>query len=84
MDDAPVPRMKGRFNLYDTPDGGIHISYQEDPKVIDAEWDEYVEYPVQHIDIPGQAIAMMKMLENGSMSPLQALGKLRAVFGGKK
>jgi hypothetical protein len=73
MEDAPTPRMKGRFNLYDTADGGLHISYQEDDRE-----------EIQHIDVPGQVLAMAKMLESGSMNPLQALGKLKTVFGGRK
>jgi hypothetical protein len=73
MEDAPTPRIKGRFNLYDTPDGGLHISYQED----DSE-------EIKHIDVPAQIMTMAKMLENGSMNPLQALGKMKSLFGGKK
>jgi hypothetical protein len=84
MTAPPEPRMKGRFNLYDTPDGGLHISYQEDPKVIDEDWDQYEEQPIQHIDVPAQVLVMAKMLENGSMNPLQALGKMKTLFGGKK
>lgn len=68
----PEARIKGRFNLYDTPDGGLHISYQEDGSE-----------EIQHIDVPGQIIGMAKMLENGTMSPLQIFGKMKKMIGGK-
>ena len=79
----PEPRLKGRFNLYDTPDGGIHISYQEDPKVVDENWDEYEEQPVQHLEVPGAVLKMAKMLENGEMNPMQVFSKMGNLMGGK-
>lgn len=72
MSTPPEPRIKGRFNLYDTPDGGLHISYQEDGK------DD-----VQHIDVPGQILKMAAMLESGKLNPLQAFGKMKEMFGGR-
>lgn len=81
QDAIPTPRMRGRFNLYDTPDGGIHVSYQEDPKNVDEDGTP-IDEPVQHIDIPGQAIKMMKMMESGQLSPMKALGMLKGMFGG--
>lgn len=83
---APAPRMKGRFNLYDTPDGGLHISYQEDDTLL-PEYDEnpsaVIVHEVQHIDIPGQALNMMKMLESGKLSPTKALTMVTKMFGGR-
>lgn len=83
MTTPPEPRIKGRFNLYDTPDGGLHISYQEDPKLVNLDTAEFEEQPVQHIDVPGKILAMAKMLENGSMNPLQVFGKMKEMLGGK-
>jgi hypothetical protein len=74
--------MQGRFNLYDTPDGGLHISYQEDPTEVD-ENGTSVPKDVQHIDVPGQLLAMAKMLENGSMNPMQAFSKMSKMLRGK-
>jgi len=65
-ENVPVPRQKGRYNLFDTPDGGIHISYSIDG----------IE-GIEHIEIPGKLIQMSKMLESGSMSPMKAFSALR-------
>lgn len=54
---APIPSMKGRFNLYNTPDGGYHIAYQEDGKE-----------EIQHIDIPGFVINAAQMFGESGMS----------------
>jgi hypothetical protein len=70
-DITPVPRQKGRYNLFDTPDGGIHISYT-------IEGSEEVE----HIEVPGKLLQMAKMMENGSMSPLKAFSALRRMANG--
>lgn len=68
----PEPRMKGRFNLYDTPEGGIHISYLVD----DTE-------ETQHIDIPAQAVQLSKMIEanGGSMNPKTLMKMFTGMFG---
>jgi hypothetical protein len=68
----PSPRQKGRYNLYDTPDGGIHVSYT-------VEGSE----EIQHIEIPGRIIQMAKMLEDGKMGPAQVLKALKGMAGGK-
>jgi hypothetical protein len=60
-----VPRITGKFSLYDTPDGGIHIAYQENPKSVDEDGTP-VDEPVKHIELPGKAIRMAVMLENGA------------------
>lgn len=74
MNEAPQkividPKMKGRFALYDTPDGGFHIAYQQD----DSE-------KVEHIEVPGKIIKMAQMLESGGMNPAKML---KAMMGGQ-
>jgi hypothetical protein len=54
---APQPVMKGRFNLYETPDGGFHIAYQKDG-----------EEKIEHIDVPGFVINGAKMFADSGMS----------------
>jgi hypothetical protein len=54
---APEPVMKGRFNLYETPDGGYHIAYQKDG-----------EENIEHIDVPGFVINGAKMFAESGMS----------------
>jgi hypothetical protein len=58
----PVPYMRGRFNLFHTPGGGLHIAYQEDGKE-----------EIQHIDIPGQVVRAAEMMSKGEMKPGQVL-----------
>jgi len=62
----PVPRQAGRYNLFDTPDGGLHIAYTIDGSET-----------TEHIDVPGKILAMAKMMESGSMSPMKAFSALR-------
>lgn len=86
MTTPPEPKMKGRFNLYETPDGGFHISYQEDPTYLPEYGEDptaVVEHEIQHIDIPGQIIQMAKMMEAGSMSPAKMFGTMKKMLGGK-
>lgn len=68
---APVPRQKGKYSLYDTPDGGIHVAYS-------VEGSE----EIQHIEVPGRLLQMAKMLDNGTMSPMKAFSALRKMAGG--
>lgn len=63
---VPVPIIKGRFNVYDTPDGGYHIAYVRDG-----------EDEIQHMTIPGMLINAAKMMESGKLSPLQAFKFLK-------
>jgi hypothetical protein len=72
---APVPKQKGRYNMYDTPDGGVHIAYS-----VENELGEQGE--VQHIEIPGKILKMAAMLESGSISPMKAFSSLRHMAGG--
>jgi putative sterol carrier protein len=71
----PEPFMKGRFNLFNTPDGGIHISYQEDPKETDEDGTP-IEEPTQHVDIPGMAVNTLKAMGEGKMNPMKAAAML--------
>jgi hypothetical protein len=59
------PKMKGRFSVYDTPDGGIHIVYQED----DSE-------ESKHLEVPGHIFRMATMLESGALSPAKLMKTL--------
>jgi hypothetical protein len=63
-------KMTGRYALYDTPDGGIHIAYE-----IEGTGD------TKHIEVPGSVLRMVQMLENGSMSPAKMM---RSLMGGMK
>jgi hypothetical protein len=67
---APVPRQKGRYNMFDTPDGGLHIAYTVDGEDV-----------TQHIEVPGRILQMAKMLEDGKMSPMKAFSALRKLAG---
>jgi hypothetical protein len=53
---APEPAMKGRFNLFETPDGGIHIAYTKDE-----EYKQEGEPEILHIDVPGFVINAARM-----------------------
>lgn len=54
------PRIRGRFALYDIPDGGIHISWQPDGS------DE-----TQHAEIPGKVLKLAKAASEGNLNPMQ-------------
>lgn len=61
-DDAPQPFMKGRFALYQKPDGGIHLTFRED----DGE--------VQHEDIPALYVNFLKNKARGLMGIIRGMG----------
>jgi hypothetical protein len=67
LEEAPTPRQMGRYNLFDTPDGGIHISYTIDGTD-----------KTEHIDVPGRFLKMAEALGNGKMSPMAAFNMLRS------
>jgi hypothetical protein len=67
----PVPRQVGRYSLFDTPDGGLHIAYTVEG-----------EETTQHIEVPGKIIKMAQMMESGSMSPMKAFSALRKMAVG--
>jgi hypothetical protein len=53
------PMMKGRFTLYETPDGGYHIAYLAD----DTE-------ETRHIEVPGPLVSLAKAGAEGKLNPL--------------
>jgi hypothetical protein len=54
--EQPKAVMKGRFNLFETPDGGYHIAYQKDE-----EFRSEGEPEIMHIEVPGFVINGAKM-----------------------
>jgi len=74
---APVPYLKGRFALFRTPDGGIHIAYQPDPPE-DADPNEVQE--TQHMEVPGMVVTMAEQMQGGQMpSPMQLMKMFRGL-----
>jgi len=55
------PVMSGRFSLYETPDGGVHIAYKPDGD--DAE--------TRHVAIPGFIAKAAKAAAEGKLNPIQ-------------
>jgi hypothetical protein len=53
----PEAFMKGRFSIYETPDGGYHIAYKEDGD----------ESETKHIEMPGYLVAMAKKMGDGNI-----------------
>lgn len=51
--------MKGRFTLYETPDGGFHVAYLPD----DTE-------ETRHLAIPGGIVKLARMGAEGKLSPV--------------
>jgi hypothetical protein len=68
---TPEPRIKGRFNLFDTPDGGLHIAYQRD----DSE-------ETEHLELPGKLLKLAEMMGKGGFNPMNAM-KMFTAMGGK-
>lgn len=62
---TPEPILKGRFNLYETPDGGFHIAY-----IADGETD------TRHLEIPAMVIRMARASAEGKLNPVKALKDL--------
>lgn len=67
--EVPVPVIKGRFNVYETPGGGYHIAYVRDG-----------EKEIQHIDLPAALMNAARMMSEGKLNPLQAA---KMLFGNK-
>jgi hypothetical protein len=59
---APTPIMHGEFSLYETPNGGLHLSYRPDGADED-----------KHIDIPPMMLKAAKMMGEGKVK-LPGLG----------
>lgn len=53
------PVLKGRFTLYETPDGGYHVAYLPDDST-----------ETRHLEIPGALVNLAKMGAEGKLSPL--------------
>lgn len=64
----PEPILKGRFNLYETPDGGYHIAY-----IADGDGDE-----TRHMEIPAMVVRMARASAEGKLNPMQALKEMMA------
>jgi len=69
---GPVPFLRGKFALYHTPDGGIHIAYRPVPTELDREPED------QHIQIPAMVVALAQQMQDGKMpGPLQMVKMFR-------
>lgn len=55
--EKPEPRVKGRFALFDTPDGGVVIAYRADGSDKD-----------DHIQFPGKVLRFAKAFQEGKLS----------------
>ena len=64
---VPEPAIKGRFNLWEMPDGGFHIAY-----IPDGDTD------AKHLEIPGIVIRMARMSAEGKLNPMKALKEMMA------
>jgi len=67
---APEPLLKGRFTMYETPDGGYHIAYLADGHA-----------DTKHLEVPGMVVRMAKMSAEGKLNPLQAMRQLMSHGG---
>jgi len=63
----PEPILKGRFNLYETPDGGFHIAYVADD-----------ETETRHLEIPAMVVRMARLSAEGRLNPVKALREMMA------
>lgn len=61
-----TPRVRGKFALFDTPDGGLHVAYRPDGQDTD-----------QHFQVPGHILKMAKLLSEGKINPIEMLKQLR-------
>ena len=61
----PEPILMGRFNLFNTPDGGYHIAYIPDGS------DE-----TQHLEIPAMVVKMARLSAEGKLNPVKALREM--------
>jgi hypothetical protein len=63
----PEPFLKGRFNLYETPEGGYHLAYIPDG-----------ETETKHMEIPAMAVKTARLAAEGKLNPFKALMGMRA------
>lgn len=64
---TPDPILKGRFNLYETPDGAFVIVY-----IADGETD------TRRLDIPAMVVRMARLSAEGKLNPAKALREMMA------
>lgn len=64
---VPEPTLMGRFNMWETPEGGFHIAYIADG-----------DTETRHLEIPGMVVRMARMSAEGKLNPMQALKGLMA------
>ncbi len=68
---APVPVMRGRFAVYDTPDGGYHLTYQLEGE----------EEP-QHMEFPGMFVNLAKK-RGAAIGAVPGMSGFLKLFGGE-
>lgn len=64
--DTPTPFMRGKFAIFETPDGGLHIAYRLDGTDED-----------RHVALPAAMVKMANMAANGSGPMAAMFGKLQ-------
>lgn len=62
---TPEPFLKGRFTLYETPDGGMHIAYLPDG-----------DTETRHMEVPAFVIQNGRALAEGKLNPFKAIKDL--------
>ncbi len=63
----PLPRIRGRFSLYDLPDGGIHVAWLGDGMD---------EPDTQHMEIPGKILKLAQKAAEGKLNPIQIVKEM--------
>jgi hypothetical protein len=59
--------MNGKFSLYETPEGGLHVAY-----VPDGDQDD----EPKHLEIPAMVVKMAKASAEGKLSPLAMMRQM--------
>ncbi len=65
--------MNGKFSLYETPEGGLHIAYSPEGE----------EEETKHLEIPAMVVKMARMSAEGKLNPLQAFRMMAGARGGE-
>ena len=67
MSNPLEPTMRGRYTMYDLPDGGLHIAYtvEEEPGS-----------EPRHLEIPGMVVRMARAAAEGRLNPVKAMRDL--------
>lgn len=71
---APEPRIRGRFALYDLPEGGIHVAW-----IPEGAPDE----DTQHIEIPGMVLQLAKAASEGKLNPADMVKHMMSMRNGQ-